>query len=134
MEIRVKMENPKVRYSFEEGILIITYEEGALIEVKDVIEYYDHGFELSKGQKFCVIFHAVGRFTVTREAWEYIAENPYPDRIHAKAYVTDSPETDSKANFHIRMDKPQLVPLTFWNLKAAKKKMREILLKEGSKF
>lgn len=123
------MNNPKVRYSFEKGILLITYEDGAVIDVQDVIEYYDHGLELSGGKKFCVIFNAVGQFTVTREAWEYIAKNPYSDRILAKAYVTDSPETDSKANFHIRMDKPQLVPMTFWNLKAAKKKMREILAK-----
>lgn len=125
------MTNPKVRSSFEKGILIITYEDGAVIDVKDVIEYYDHGFELSGGQKFCVIFHAVGQFTVTREAWDYIVENPYSDRIHAKAYVTDSPETESKAKFHIRMDKPQLVPMTFWNLKAAKKKMKEILAKDS---
>jgi hypothetical protein len=126
------MDNPKVSYSFEKGILIITYEEGAVIDVKDVIEYYDHAFELSGGRKFCVIFNAVGKFTVTREAWEYIAENPYNDRIHAKAYVTDSPETESKANFHIRMDKPLLVPMTFWNLKTAKKKMTQII-KEAEK-
>jgi hypothetical protein len=123
----MSVNNPKVRSSFEKGILIITYEDGTVIDVKDVIEYYDHGFELAGGQKFCVIFNAVGQFTVTREAWNYIAENPYNDRIIAKAYVTDSPETESKAIFHIRMDKPQLVPMTFWNLKAAKKKMREIL-------
>lgn len=123
------MKSPKVSYSFDKGILVITYLEGAVIDVQDVIDYYNHGFELSGGQKLCVIFNAVGKFTVTREAWEYIAENPYNDRIHAKAYVTDSPETESKAVFHIRMDKPQLVPMTFWNLKAAKRKMREILAK-----
>jgi len=121
------MKNPKVSYSFEKGILIITYEDGAVIDVEDVKAYYNHGFKLSGGQKICVIFNAVGQFTVTREAWEYIAQNPHTDRIYAKAYVTDSPETESKAIFHIRMDKPQLVPMTFWNLKAAKKKMREIL-------
>ncbi len=124
------MNNPKVSFSFEKGILIITYEEGAVIDVKDVIEYYDHGFELSGGRKFCVIFHALGQFTVTREAWDYIANNPNYDRVYAKAYVTDSPETESKAIFHIRMDKPQLVPMTFWSLKAAKKKMREVLAKD----
>jgi hypothetical protein len=123
------MNEPKVRYLFEKGILIITYEDGCVIDVKDVIEYYDHGLELSGGKKFGVIFNAEGKFTVTREAWEYIAENPYNDRIIAKAYVTDSPETESKAIFHIRMDKPQMVPMTFWNLKAAKKKMQEILKK-----
>lgn len=124
------MNNPKLKASFEKGILVITYEDGVFVDVKDVIEYYDYGFELSGGEKFCVIFHAVGQFTVTREAWSYIAENPYSDRIIAKAYVTDSPESESKAIFHIRMDKPQLKPMTFWNVKAAKKKMQEILKKE----
>lgn len=127
------MKIPKVRYSFENGILIITYEDGVVIEVKDVIAYYNHAFELSGDKKFCVIFNAEGQFTVTREAWEYIAQNPHTDRILAKAYVTDSPETESKANFHIRMDKPQLVPMTFWNLKSAVKKMRDILAKEAKK-
>ncbi len=127
------MKNPKLSYSFERGILLITYEDGVIVDVKDVIEYYDHGLELSGGEKFCVIFNAVGRFTVTREAWDYIAENPYNDRIIAKAYVTDSPETESKANFHIRMDKPQMVPMTFWNVKAAKKKMQAILKAEKAK-
>lgn len=127
------MKNPKLSYSFEKGILLITYEDEVIVDVKDVIEYYDHGLELSGGEKFCVIFNAVGRFTVTREAWEYIAENPYNDRIIAKAYVTDSPETESKANFHIRMDKPQMVPMTFWNVKAAKKKMQAILKAEKEK-
>jgi hypothetical protein len=31
------------------------------------------------------------------------------------------------------MDKPHLTPMTFWNLKAAKKKMQEILKKRKIK-
>jgi hypothetical protein len=128
------MKNPKIRLSFEKGILIVTYEEDAVVDVDDIKEIYDRGFELSERKKFCIIFHTLGQFKVTREAWDYAVDSPNNERIYAKAYVTDSPESESKAVFHIRMDKPQLTPMTFWNLKAAKKKMQEILAKEsGSK-
>jgi hypothetical protein len=63
----------------------------------------------------------LGSYEVAEDAIRYMINNPSNEQVLAKAYVLDSEEAEKKTQLDLRHDKPELIPLTFRILQAAKK-------------
>jgi hypothetical protein len=122
------MSNPKISLSYENRILTVAFQDGAVISKNDLIEIYDFAYKSSKTQKYCIIFYSLGHYIVQPETLQYMINNPSNSQVLAKAYVLDSDEAIMKTIKHLEKDKPQLIPKTFKSLEAARKKMFEILV------
>lgn len=107
------MQNDRILCSFENGVLLVSFMNDAVISRKDLEEIYSYANTMAKGKRYGVLFEAFGRYTVNEDALEYMVKNPNNKNVIAKAYVTDSKETSTKAKLHLLFDKPELKPFTF---------------------
>ena len=121
------MKNSKIQASFDNKILIVTFLDGAIIDIDDLIEIYSFANERANGKRYGALFEALNHYVVTDSAIEFIKENPYNVNVLAKAYITNSDEAERKLKAHLLFDHPQLRPYTFKTRETALKWLTTIV-------
>ena len=90
----------------EDSIFHINILPNVDIEVPDSIRLREMLFELTAGEKFCLLVNASEAFSISAEARELIAGKDFSrDRI-ALAFVTRAMANILQGNFFIKVNKP----------------------------
>jgi hypothetical protein len=123
------MKNQKIQVSFQGRIMWAEFSDKAVISDSDIKEMYTFAEEKAKGQKYCVMFEAMGHFDVTEEGLEYMLNNPHDKHVLAKVYIIGTQESKTKANLHILFDQPELKPVTFKTSREGLDYLKDIVAK-----
>jgi hypothetical protein len=124
------LQHSKAIVTFEQNILWIKFHQGIDIQVSDMQEIYRFAMDKSENNPFCVLFDTTGTDMLREDVVEYVSRNPDKVPIKAKAYVTITPDHQSKARLHMAFDKPHIKPGIFTNKKEAVAWLQSFLKEE----
>lgn len=109
----------KTELSFSEGILSMRFQDGAIIDVEDVIYIFCYGIEQSNHKPFGVLFDTSSKHELTEEAIEYFASSPYLQHVTAFAYVSKDLISKIRLNLLMIFERPAVKPKIFADEKEA---------------
>ena len=107
------MKNSKIHVKFEDQILQVRFDDGAVINADDLGEIYEFANKNSGGKLYCTLFEASNHYEVTDDAIEYMVNNPNNKNILSKVYIVNNKETEVKTRLHLLFDNPALKPFVF---------------------
>lgn len=111
----------------EPGIIVNTFEEGAMLEVDDLIATKQANLKLANGKRYCVLI-SFGYLThTTKEARELAASKNFKNDTVAIAFLTHSIGQRLMGNFYLNINKPHVRSKLFNDEESALKWLREML-------
>ncbi len=117
------------KLTYENGILLVKFNEGAEVELQDIDEIHSEALRLSNGRPYCTVTDSRVNMTSNKEAREYASKGLYKENHLANAILVNSTAVRLMANFYIQFYKPP-IPTKLFNSEIEAREWAGRFLKE----